>query len=259
MLIDSHCHLNCLDDKSSTLDDYIQRSLDNGVTNLLCVCIDLDGFSKVIEIANMYSHIHATIGIHPNSAPEQAEKIDNVFDKINDEKIIAIGETGLDYYRTTKDLEKQRKLFARHIEISKSTNKPLIVHSRDAKQDTVGMLAEYDAGSVGGIIHCFTEDIDMARKCLDLGFYISFSGIITFKNAVQIQEVAKFVPLDRILIETDSPYLAPMPHRGKPNEPAYVKFVAEKIAELRNDEFENIAKCTSENYFKLFSNNIKEI
>lgn len=256
MLIDTHCHLQSLDISQEGLMEVLQRAADNDVAGMLCVCITLDDMNDIVAIINQHSHIYGSVGIHPNSDIAEIKKFVNLQKYLQHQKIIAIGETGLDYFRSTENKQLQRDLFAQHIETAKEFNRPLIIHSRAAKQDTISILKEYHADTVGGIMHCFVEDIDMAKKCLDLNFYISFSGIVTFKNAGQIQEVAKYVPLDRMLIETDSPYLAPVPHRGKSNEPAWVKYVALKIAELRNMPYEKIAAITTANYYKLFHNYI---
>lgn len=253
MLVDSHCHLHCLDTSSESIDDIILRAKENTVNDMLCVCIDLDDADAIFKIIDSYANIHGTIGIHPNSDVEKINAFKDIEDYLLHEKIIAIGETGLDYYRTTENLKNQQSLFASHIEVAKKTNKPLIVHSRNAKQDTINFLREGNAEAVGGIMHCFVEDIEMAKQAIDLNFYISFSGIITFKNAKELQEVVKYVPLDCMLIETDCPYLAPTPFRGKPNEPAYVKYVAEKIAELKKEPYEKVAESTTNNYFDLFN------
>lgn len=253
MFIDSHCHLDQLDlsEYQGDLDLAIQAATRNKVSHLLCVCIELKDFPQVLAIAQRYEHIFASVGVHPNSE-EQEPTIEQLCRLAQDPKIVAIGETGLDYYRSQGDLTWQRQRFICHIETAKQVKKPLIVHTRAAAEDTIKLLRENDADQVGGVMHCFTESWDIASAALDLGFYISFAGIITFKNATVIQEVATKVPLDRILIETDSPYLAPIPYRGKPNQPAYVPLVAQKIAELRGESLEDIAAQTSANFHRLF-------
>ncbi len=254
-LVDSHCHLDQLDlsSYSGDLSKAIAHAEEQGVKHFLCVCITLKELPKLIEIANTYPNISISVGLHPNE--QEIEKEPSEEDLIvlaNHNKVIAIGETGLDYYRSQGDVDWQRDRFRQHIRAAKQLRKPIIVHTRQAKQDTIQIMREEGASSVGGVMHCFTEDWAMAQEALDLNFYISFSGIITFRNAVEIQNVAKQVPLDCILIETDSPYLAPVPFRGKPNEPAYVRYVAEYIAQLRGIEKEELAEHTTENFFRLF-------
>jgi len=205
----------------------------------------------VHEIATKYANIYASVGIHPDENSIDNPSFDELVLWAKKDKIIAIGETGLDYFHEG-DPEEQRERFRMHIEVAKTVNKPLIIHTRDAREDTIRILQEAQAEKVGGVMHCFTEDLTMAEKAMALGFYISFSGIVTFKNAIQLQEVAKNIPLDRILIETDAPYLTPHPYRGKPNDPSYLRFVAEKIAALRGISFETVAEQTTKNFFQLF-------
>jgi len=197
--------------------------------------------------------VFASVGVHPNEHDGLDPSVEKLVELADNEKVVAIGETGLDYFRSEGDLEWQRDRFRRHIEAAKQTGKPLIIHSREAKEDTIKLLQEENAQDIGGVMHCFAEDWEMAKQAMDLNFYISFSGIVTFKSATTLQDVAKRVPLDRMLVETDSPWLAPMPFRGKTNQPAYVKYVAEYIAELRDDSVDNIATATTENFFRLFS------
>jgi TatD DNase family protein len=254
MLVDSHCHLDQLDLTSHTGD--LQRALNHasqmGVEYFLCVCITLNEFPTILKIAQTYPHISVSVGLHPNELVEKEPMADDLCILAQDDKVIAIGETGLDYFRSQGDVEWQRERFRQHIRAAKKTNKPLIIHTREAKEDTIKIMQEEDAGSIGGVMHCFTEDWAMAQQALDLNFYISFSGIVTFRNAQVIQDVAKKIPLDRMLIETDSPYLAPNPHRGKPNEPAYVRYVAEYIAELRGIDVVELGSKTTENFYRLF-------
>ncbi len=253
MLVDSHCHLNDLDlTQHQNLENAIKAAADNGVNYFLNVCIDLEHFPQTLKIAEQYSNVFASVGLHPNEKVEHEPNEEQLIKLANHSKIIAIGETGLDYFRSEGDLTWQQNRFRHHIRAAKKTGRAIIVHSRDAEDDTIAILKEENAKDVGGVLHCFTGTLDMAKKALDLGLYISFSGIVTFKNAAALQEVAKYVPLDRMLVETDSPYLAPVPHRGKANEPAYVKFVAEFLAQLRNEPFDLIAETTTENFFKLF-------
>lgn len=253
-LVDSHCHLDQLDlsAHNGKLDNALDAANQNDVKHMLCVCITLDEFPKMMEIVKHRKNISASVGLHPNEEVTKEPTVDELITLANHPKIIAIGETGLDYYRSQGDTEWQRERFRNHIGAAKKTKNPLIVHSRQAKEDTLKIIRDEHASEVAGVLHCFTEDWDMAKRALDLNFYISFSGIVTFKNATQIQEVAKKMPRDKILIETDSPYLAPVPYRGKTNEPAYVRHVAEFLAELRGEDFEKFAETTTENFFKLF-------
>lgn len=255
MLIDSHCHLDRLDltPFNGQLDGAVQYAGECGISHMLCVCIDLEHFDAVLAPAEKYDHIFASVGVHPNERDGEEPRVERLIALAENKKVVAIGETGLDYFRSEGDLEWQRDRFRTHIEASRKTNKPLIIHMRDATDDTLKVMHEESAGDVGGVMHCFVEDWDTAKRALDENFYISFSGIVTFKNAQALKEVAKKLPLDRMLVETDSPYLAPVPYRGKSNQPAYVKYVAEYIAELRNEPVNRICEKTSENFFTLFS------
>ena len=252
MFIDSHCHLNLLAEEEGGLDAVIAQAKENSVDHIMCIAIDKASCRDVISIAENYSDITASVGIHPNVDQEENFTVDELVALAQHDKVIAIGETGLDYFRSEGDLEWQRDRFRTHIEAGKQLKKPLIIHTREARDDTMDLLEQENAEQAGGIIHCFTENWETAQRALDIGFYISLSGIVTFKNAVALQDVAKKLPLDRILIETDAPYLAPVPFRGKTNKPAYVKHVAEFIAELRGDTVENIAKVTTDNFHRLF-------
>lgn len=251
-LVDTHCHLDLIEaNNGTTTKTILERARGKGVKHILNVCVSLKDFPKVLAAAEQNTDVSASIGLHPN---EQSETVTEVeLTKLAEHpKIIAIGETGLDYYRSQGSLEWQRERFALHIDVAKNLHKPLIVHTRAAKEDTIGILRSQHAFEIGGIMHCFTEDWATAKAALDLNFYISFSGIVTFKNATSIQEVAKKVPDDRILIETDAPYLAPNPYRGKPNEPSYVYHTAEFLAALRGNKLETFAEITTANFFKLF-------
>jgi len=254
-LVDSHCHLDQLDltHHSGDLVNALKHADENHVKHMLCVCITLENFPDVLRVAKNYPHISASVGLHPNEIVTHEPTADDLVVLAQEEKVVAIGETGLDYYRSTGEIEWQKERFRQHIRAAKKTNKPLIVHSRQAKEDTLKILQEENAQAVGGVLHCFTEDWQMAQAAMDLNFYISFSGIVTFKNALDIQDVAKRMPLNRMLIETDSPYLAPNPFRGKPNEPAYVRYVAEFISQLRGIDVVELAQYTTENFFRLFS------
>ncbi len=254
MLVDSHCHLDRLDlaRHHGDLGQALQYAQAEGVEHMLCVAIDMESYPAMLALARNYPQVSASVGVHPNERGGQVPDAGGLVALATDPKVVAIGETGLDYYRSEGDVGWQRERFRSHIQAAREAKLPLIVHSRAARDDTVQILREEQACEVGGVMHCFTEDWDMARAALDLGFYISFSGIVTFKNARELQDVAQRVPLDRMLVETDSPYLAPIPHRGKPNEPAYVRHVAELIAQLRGISYEAFASATTENFYQLF-------
>jgi len=252
-LVDSHCHLNMLDLAAyqGSLKALIDQAKEVGVIHILCVGVDLEHGQEVIDIAAEFPHVSASVGVHPSEKTEIDK--DQFLTLAEHPKVVAIGETGLDYYYNDSGLDEQKLNFKFHIEIAKALQKPLIIHSRSAREDTIRILKEEGAKTIGGVMHCFTEDWTMAQQALNLGFYISFSGIVTFKNAFDVAEVAKKVPLDRILIETDAPYLTPVPHRGKkPNEPQYVGLVAAKIAELKGLSVEEVANASTENFFSLF-------
>ncbi|MBB72507.1 MAG: TatD family deoxyribonuclease [Legionellales bacterium] len=254
MLIDSHCHLDRLDLTAydGKLEQAIQAALNNGIGYMLCVCIDWDNFNDVLSIAEQYPYISASVGVHPNEKDCHEPSVEELVQRAQHDKVVAIGETGLDTHWLKEDLSWQQDRFRRHIQAAIAVNKPLIIHSREAREDTIRLLQEEHADKVAGVMHCFTETWEMAEAAMALGFYISFSGIVTFKNAKELQDVAKRMPIERMLIETDSPYLAPVPHRGKTNEPAYVKHVAEFIAELRGESYDDICAATTENFFRCF-------
>jgi len=253
-LVDSHCHLNMLDLTAyhGNLSALLNVARKNGISYFLCVSTELISLPAIITIAENHTDISASVGIHPTETVSPEPTVEQLIQLAAHPKVVAIGETGLDYCRTETDKTVQQERFRRHIQAAKKLNKPLIIHTRQARVDTIQILKEENAETIGGVMHCFTEDWDMAQKALDLNFYISFSGIVTFSNAKDLKEIAKKVPLDRMLIETDAPFLAPVPHRGKPNEPAYVQFVAEHIAELRGIFIEEVARHTTDNFFKLF-------
>jgi len=255
MLIDSHCHIDLMDYEKLGGDPgtAVAYAHENGLSHMLCVSVNLEQYPNMLNTINAMPKVFASVGVHPNEQEGIDPSVEKLVELADNEKVIAIGETGLDYFRSEGDLEWQRDRFRRHIEAAKQTGKPLIIHSREAKQDTIKLLKEENAQDIGGVMHCFAEDWEMAEQAMDLGLYISFSGIVTFKSATTLQDVAKRVPLDRMLVETDSPWLAPVPFRGKTNQPAYVKHVAEFIANLRGDSFENISTATTENFFTLFS------
>lgn len=249
--IDSHCHIN-FHELAENIDDVLAKMQQNDVTAALCVSVNLADFPQVLLMAEQHANIYASVGVHPDYEDVEEPSVARLVELAQHPKIIAIGETGLDYYRLSGDMEWQRERFRRHIRAAKQAGKPLIIHTRSSSEDTLQLMAEEAAAEVGGVMHCFTENWAVAQAALEMGFYISFSGIVTFKNALQIKEVAQHVPLDRILIETDAPYLAPVPFRGKLNQPAYVKHVAEEIALLRGISVAEVGQRTSENFTRLF-------
>ncbi len=252
MFIDSHCHIDFpeLAEQEAALLDNMREAQ---VSHALCVSVNLQDWPRVLALAARHNNLFASVGVHPDHLFDTTDVSEtDLLNRADHPRVVAIGETGLDYYRLTGDLEWQRNRFRTHISAAKTCAKPLIIHTRAAAEDTITLMAEQDAGAVGGVMHCFTESWAVAKAALDLGFYISFSGIITFKNASDLREVVRQVPLDRLLIETDSPYLAPVPHRGKLNQPAYVKHVAECVSTIKNVSVEVIAETTSSNFFTLF-------
>ncbi len=253
MFIDSHCHLD-FPELANRLDEVLARMQDNQVTHALCVSVNMQDFPRVLALAEAHTHLYASVGVHPDYPDVTEPSVEELVRVAQHPKIVAIGETGLDYYRLTGDLEWQRQRFRNHIQAAIKCSKPLIIHTRSAAEDTIRLMQEEGADKAGGVMHCFTESWEVAQAALDFGFYISFSGIVTFKNAKALKEVAQKVPLERMLIETDSPYLAPVPFRGKTNEPGFVKHVAEEIARLRNCDVNTIAQQTTNNFIKLFNN-----
>ena len=254
MLVDSHCHLDRVSLKPYGGDfrRFISETLKSGVEHMLCVSIDLKRYPAMRDLVRPFPEVSVSVGVHPNERRGPEPDPDELVELARDAANVAIGETGLDYYRSDGDLGWQRERFRIHIAAARACAKPPIVHTRDARRDTLDILRAEGARDVGGVLHCFTESWDMARQAIDLGFYISFSGIVTFQGADELREVAKKVPLDRMLIETDSPYLTPVPHRGRPNEPRFVAEVADLIADLRDLSPEEIAAATRENFFSLF-------
>lgn len=251
MFVDSHCHLD-FPDLASNLDELLGRMRDNDVSYALCVSVNLQDFPGVLALAENHSNLFASVGVHPdyeNLAEPRAAQLVSLADH---PKVVAIGETGLDYFRLKGDLEWQRERFRQHIRAARQCGKPLIIHTRAAAADTLRIMAEEGADSVGGVMHCFTESWEVAQQAMEMNFYISFSGIVTFKNAVALKDVARRIKLERMLIETDSPYLAPVPHRGQINQPAFVRHVAEAIADLREISVNEIASATTHNFFNLF-------
>lgn len=258
MFIDSHCHLDKIDlapyqnDFALFMDDVKTHKIDH----LLCIAITLEAYPAMAKLVAPYSNISLSVGVHPDEQNCTDPTVAQLLEFATDPKVIAIGETGLDYFRTTGDVGWQKSRFKNHIEAARQLQKPLIIHTRAAGQDSLDILEQQGAAEVGGIIHCFTEDWDYASRAMDLGFYISFSGIVTFKNAKQIQEVARKIPADRFLIETDAPYLAPVPMRGKSNYPTYVPYVAQHLATLRGVEVGDIAQQSSDNFRRLFAKSL---
>lgn len=255
MFIDSHCHIN-FPELAARMPEILAKMAENKVTHALCVSVDLPDFPQVLALAEQHPHIFASVGVHPDYEDTPEPTVQQLVELADHPKIVAIGETGLDYYRLEGDLEWQRERFRVHIRASRETRKPLIIHTRAASEDTIRLMKEEgagtDAGGVAGVMHCFTESLAVAEAAMAQGFYISFSGIVTFKSAKELQAVAQAVPLERMLIETDSPYLAPVPFRGRMNEPGYVAHVAEYIATLKGVSLRDVAAQTSENFFNLF-------
>ncbi len=251
LLVDSHCHLD-FPDFVNEQDRLLAGMAESGVGWALCAGVTLERFPAMLDMVEAHDNLFASVGVHPDNQEGRDPTIDDLLSLAAHPKVVAIGETGLDYYRLTGDLEWQRNRFRRHIRAAKECGKPLIIHTRSSFEDTLKVLRKEGTDSVGGVFHCFTESIEVAQQVLDLGFYISISGIVTFKNAAAIKEVARTIPLDKLLVETDSPYLAPVPHRGKRNEPAYVRYVAEEVAKLRGIEYSALAEATTRNFFKLF-------
>ncbi len=265
MLVDSHCHLDCIDlsEFDNNFDVLIQQAHNAGVEHMLCVSINLDKYPEMLEKVRAYPGISVSAGMHPMAEQSKAFSVDYLTQLASDDKVVAIGETGLDYYQHQpgsdhKDVleqqrEQQRQRFRDHIKVANQLNKPVIIHTRDAGDDTLAILSKEKADLCGGVIHCFTETQTFANKALEMGLMISISGIVTFKNAGSLREIAKTIPDDRLLIETDSPYLAPSPYRGKQNRPAYVQQVAKTLAKIRNTSIEHIAETSRNNFYRLFN------
>jgi TatD DNase family protein len=251
VFVDSHCHIN-FPELGGRISDVLESMAENQVTHALCIGVNLPELPGVLQLAADHPNIYASVGVHPDYEDTPEPSIDTLTELSRRDKVVAIGETGLDYFRVTGDLEWQRARFRTHIRAARECGKPLVIHTRAAAADTLAIMREERADEAGGVMHCFTESWDVAQGALDLGFHISFSGIVTFKNALEIKDVAQRVPLERMLIETDSPYLAPVPFRGKLNQPAYVRYVAEEIARLRELPLEEVAAATSANFFRLF-------
>jgi TatD DNase family protein len=252
MYIDSHCHIN-FPDFSDKLPELFGLMKDNQVSHALCISVELEKFPEIRRLAETYPNVYASVGVHPDHEECTEPTVDELVALADHPKVVAIGETGLDYFRLTGDLEWQRERFRIHIRAARMTQKPLVIHTRAAADDTLRIMREEQAGEAGGVMHCFTESLAVAEAAIELGFYISFSGIVTFKNATALREIAAAIPLERMLIETDSPYLAPVPHRGQTNQPGFVKHVAEEIARVRGITPEAVGAATSENFFRLFA------
>lgn len=254
MLVDSHCHLD-FPELAGNLPAILETMRENDVGAALCVSVTLDDFPKVLALAEQHENLYASVGVHPDYPDLREPTVAELVELARHPKVVAIGETGLDYYRLTGDLEWQRERFRVHIRAARQSGKPLIIHTRSASADTLRLMREEGANEAGGVMHCFTESWEVAQGALEMGFHISFSGILTFKNAKDLKDVARQVSLDRLLVETDSPYLAPVPYRGKTNQPGWVKHVAEEVARLQNRSFAEVATATTSNFFKLFNIN----
>ncbi|MCG8051847.1 MAG: TatD family hydrolase [Candidatus Thiodiazotropha endolucinida] len=254
MLVDSHCHLDrvALDHYANDFGQFVASTLDRGISHMLCVSIDLESWPSMVSLVESYPQISVSVGVHPNDRERRDPSPHELVELAQHPKVVAIGETGLDYFHGKGDLEWQRMRFRQHIEAAKQADLPLIIHTRDAREDTLSIMQSQGADQAGGVMHCFTENWSMAERALEMGFFISFSGIITFKNAADLREVVKQVPIQQLLIETDSPYLAPVPYRGKPNQPIYVHQVAECVAEIKGLSVDEVAAQTTENYYRCF-------
>lgn len=252
MFVDSHCHID-FPQLKERLDEVLTNMQRNEVQHALVVSVNLEDWPALIQMVEPYEQLSASVGVHPGYEQAYEPTVEELLTHAQHPKVVAIGETGLDYYRLEEPLDWQRQRFERHLEVSRLSGLPVIIHTRAAAEDTLAIMRAAQADEVGGVMHCFTETLAVARAALDMGFYISFSGIVTFKNAEALKEVARFVPLERMLIETDAPYLAPVPHRGQTNEPAYVRHVAEYIAELKELEVEQVAQQTTKNFYNLFN------
>ncbi|MCU0842715.1 MAG: TatD family hydrolase [Thiobacillaceae bacterium] len=254
MLVDSHCHID-FPDFAEGIDGLLTHMAEAGVSHALCVSVSLERFPGVLGLAERHANVYASVGVHPDHEDAREPSVAELVELARHPRIVAIGETGLDYYRSAREaVEWQRQRFRVHIRAARAAGKPLIIHTRNAAEDTLAIMAEEGAEEAGGVMHCFTESLTVARRAMEMGFYISFSGIVTFKNAGELREVARAVPMERLLVETDAPYLAPVPHRGKRNEPAYVRHVAEEIAQVRGVTLEALAEASTENFFRLFDN-----
>lgn len=256
MFIDSHCHIN-FPELAARLPEIFSKMADNEVSHALCVSVELPTLPQILAMAEAYPQVYASVGVHPDYEETQEPSVDELIKLADHPRVIAIGETGLDYYRLQGDLDWQRERFRTHIRASRATGKPLIIHTRSASEDTLRIMREEkagrDQGGAAGVMHCFTESLEVAHAAIEMGFYISFSGIVTFKSAKELQAVARVVPIERMLIETDSPYLAPVPMRGKTNEPGFVRHVAEFLSDLKGIPLPDLAQATTANFRSLFN------
>jgi TatD DNase family protein len=251
MLVDSHCHID-FPDFGTDLEEVMSRMREHRVSHALCVGVNLEDLPRILDLAGRFDHVFASVGVHPDHEGGEEPTQARLCALAAQPKVVAIGETGLDYYRRDGDTEWQRNRFRTHIRAARACGKPLIIHTRNAPTDTIAIMREELAADAGGVMHCFTESLELAEQAMQMNFYISFSGIITFKNAADLREVARRVPLERLLIETDAPYLAPVPMRGKRNEPAYVRYVAQHIAQIKDVYIDMVETVTSSNFFSLF-------
>ncbi len=251
-LVDSHCHVD-FTELAQDFENITQRMETNNVKRALCVSVNLTAWPNLIQFVEQHDNLWGSVGVHPDYENEVEPTVEDLVERSHHPKVVAIGETGLDYFRLQGDLDWQRERFRVHIRAARLAKLPLIIHTRSASEDTLKIMREEGADEFGGVMHCFTESLAVAEASITLGFYISLSGIVTFKNATDLQAVAQAVPLERLLIETDSPYLAPAPFRGKRNDPSLVRHVAEKVAELRGISFEAVAEATTHNFYQLFS------
>ena len=254
-LVDSHCHLDRLelDAYNGDFQALLAATRADGISHMLCISVDLETFPRVRELAEQHPDIHATVGVHPLYRESREPDAGELVRLAAHPRVVAIGETGLDYFYAKEDHDWQTARFVEHIRAARTAGLPLVIHTRGAKEDTLALLRSEGGGDVNGVLHCFTEDLDMARQAMALGFYISISGIVTFRNAEALRETVRQLPLERLLIETDSPWLAPIPYRGKPNEPRYVAKVAECVAQLKGVSVAELARVTRDNFYALFS------
>ncbi|MGX2950010.1 TatD family hydrolase [Ursidibacter sp. B-7004-1] len=257
-IIDSHCHLDSLDyeTRHKNVDEVIENAKSRGVQHIISICTTVGRFEAMKQLTAHRSEVSLSCGVHPLNVEDEPFDYEKLLAYVRDPRVVAVGETGLDYHYTPETKVLQQSLFEQQIEIAKQVKKPLVIHTRSAREDTMHFLEKGNAQDCGGVLHCFTEDWDMAKRALDIGFYISISGIITFRNAEELRDVARKVPLDRLLVETDSPYLAPIPYRGKPNQPAYVREVCEYLATLKGVSVEQMAEITTQNVQRLFNLNL---
>ncbi|GAB3016430.1 TatD family hydrolase [Bowmanella dokdonensis] len=251
MFVDSHCHLDRLDKNPEELNELVERARQRGVEHFLCVCVSVREFDSMYEAVKGFDDVSVSCGVHPLHQDDVCS-YDELLQKASRPEVVAIGETGLDYYYSAETRELQQQSFIDHIRVANELNKPLIIHTRDAREDTIALLKAHKASHTRGVLHCFTESLEMARAAIEMDFYISISGIVTFNGAKELQQVVRELPLDRLLIETDSPWLAPVPHRGQPNEPAYVTDVAQFIADLKEIPLQRLAQVTTDNFYTLF-------